>query len=615
VDLLARNLDAVGGVRTVDPRTVLSRWRRAGGAGADLSAALNVGREVGAGSILTGSVVEVGGRVRLDAELRSVAGQALAHARVDGPADSLLALVDGLALALLQDVWRSHEPLPNLRLGSLTTNSIDALRSFLDGERLYRLSRWDSAEVAFTRAIQADTGFALAYMRLASVFGWRESYRSQKVRQFGEAAFRHSDRLSERDRSLLQAYALFAQADPAGIDTVSNYLRRYPEDIEARYLLGEALFHGSSLTAVPPESVTAAFDAVLRLDSSLTPALIHPAELALIYRDSAAYARYLAAMERSIGGEDPVGRAALRIVWGPDDAVSDSLFRTVTVHAEGNTLGPARDVWAAAYRDPRANSDGVLQLPITAERVFQPDDQGRLFAMLVHSISASGMGRAAEGRRLADSLLARDPRMGSIATTFPVLVGITPRSSIHDMETGLRARANQPVASLVLAELALAGGDPAEARAVIKRARALDSVKTTPVLRSLFDATEGWADLLEGDTASGINRIAAGLQQPGVLTVDAPTLPLRLQWALALAARPATRAEGIRRLRYGFDLDPSVLPLTFYALGQAYEAEGNRAEAAHFYGSFLRLWDRADPELQSSVRRAKEAVSTESTGH
>ena len=106
---------------------------------------------------------------------------------------------------------------------------------------------------------------------------------------------------------MLQAYALFAQADPAGVDTVKDYLRRYPEDVEARFLMGEALFHASRLTAVPPESVAAAFDAVLRLDSSLTPALIHPAELALMYRDSAAYARYLAAMERSIGGEDPVG--------------------------------------------------------------------------------------------------------------------------------------------------------------------------------------------------------------------------------------------------------------------------------------------------------------------
>jgi hypothetical protein len=444
--------------------------------------------------------------------------------------------------------------------------------------------------------------------------GWREGYGSEDVRRFGQAAFRHSDRLSDRDRSLLQAYALFARADPAGVDTVRAYLLRYPEDVEARYLLGEALFHGSELTGVPPESIAAAFDAVLRFDSSLTPALIHPAELALQYRDSAAYAKYLAAMERSVGAEDREGRAALRVVWGPRGAVRDSLIRTVVVHARGSTLGPGRDVFVAGYRDPRTGSDRVLEIPIARERMGPPDDQGRLNAMLVHSIAASGMGRVAEGRRVADSLVARDLRMGFIATTFPVLVGITPRASMKDAEARLRAMANRPVASMVLAELALARRNPAEARAVIARARRSDSVKASPVLRSLFDATEGWADLLEGDTASGTMRIATGLQQPGVLTVDAPTLPLRLQWALALAARPATRAQGIRRLRYGFDFEPAILPLTFYALGQAYAADGNRAEAAHFYASFLRLWDRADPDLQSWVRRAKQAVDAESLG-
>ena len=233
---------------------------------------------------------------------------------------------------------------------------------------------------------------------------------------------------------------------------------------------------------------------------------------------------------------------------------------------------------------------------------------------MVRSVAASGMGRVAEGRRLADSLLRRDRRMGSITTMFPVLVGLAHRASIREREAQLRAMTYRPVAALVLAELALASGDPAEARAVITRARASDSVKGTPALGGLFEAAEGWADLLEGDTASGVRRIAAGLGRPGVLNVDAPNLPLRLQWAQALAARPATRAEGIRRLRNGFDHHPEILPLTFYALGQAYEADGNRAEAAHFYGSFLRLWDRADPELQPWVRRAREAVGTESTG-
>jgi eukaryotic-like serine/threonine-protein kinase len=609
VDLLARDLDAVGGVRTVDPRTVLSRWRRIGGGGADLSQALKVGREVGAGSVLTGSVVEAGGRVRLDAELRSVAGQPLARARVDGPADSLLGLVDGLGLALLRDVWRSHEPLPNLRLGSLTTSSIEALRAFLEGERFYRLSSWDSAKAAFTRAVQADTGFALAYMRLAMVLGWREGMGSHDYVESGLAALRHADRLSERDRSLLRGYQMFAERNPAAIDTARAYLRRYPNDIEARFLLGEILFHFNRLFAFPPDSSIAAFEAVLRLDSSLTPALIHPAEIALSYRDSAAYARYVAAMEHATGAEDLVGRAALRVVWGPHDAVRDSLLRTVILHAAGNTIGPGRDVWIAGWRDPRATSDRVLEMVTLGERTLPPDE--RLFAMQIHSMAASGLGRIAEGRRLADSLLLRDSRKGGIATTFPILIGITPRAPVEHLESRLRAVIDRPVANMVLAELALARGDPATAKAILARALASDSVKASPVARSLLDATKGWADLVEGDTASGIRRIEAGLRQPGALLADAPTDPLLLQWALALAARPDTRAEGIRRLRYGFNDAPDLFPLTFFALGQAYDAEGNRAEAVHFYSSFLRLWDRVDPELRPWVQRAREALSAE----
>jgi serine/threonine protein kinase len=606
VDLLARDLDAVGGVRTVDPRTVLSRWRRVGGGGADLPQALKVGREVGAGSVLTGSVVEAGGRVRLDAELRSVAGQPLARARVDGPADSLLGLVDGLGLALLRDVWRSHQPLPNLRLGSLTTSSIEALRAFLEGERFYRLSRWDSAKAAFTLAVQADTGFALAHMRLAMVLGWREGWGSLES---GLAALRHADRLSERDRSLLRGYQMFAEKNPAALDTARAYLRQYPDDIEARFLLGEILFHFNRLFAFPPDSSVAAFEAVLRLDSSLTPALIHPAEVVLSYRDSAAYARYVAAMERATGAEDLVGRAALRVVWGPHDAVRDSLLRTVILRAAGNTIGPGRDVWIAGWRDPRATSDRVLEMVTLYERTAPPDE--RLFAMQIHSMAASGLGRIAEGRRLADSLLLRDFRKGGITTTFPVLVGITPRAPVEHLESRLRAMTDRPVANMVLAELALARGDPATAKAILARALASDSVKASPVARSLLDATKGWADLVEGDTASGIQRIEAGLRQPGALSADAPTDPLLLQWALALAAKPETRAEGIRRLRYGFNDAPDLLPLTFLALGEAYDAEGNHAEAAHFYASFLRLWDRADPELQPWVQRAREALSAE----
>ncbi len=82
----------------------------------------------------------------------------------------------------------------------------------------------------------------------------------------------------------------------------------------------------------------------------------------------------------------------------------------------------------------------------------------------------------------------------------------------------------------------------------------------------------------------------------------------RLQLALSLAARPATRAEGIRWLTYGFDMLPLYKPLTLLALGHTYEAAGARDSAKQAYSRFIRLWDKADPELQGRVREARSAL-------
>ncbi|HEY9015964.1 MAG TPA: hypothetical protein VIM84_12995, partial [Gemmatimonadales bacterium] len=82
----------------------------------------------------------------------------------------------------------------------------------------------------------------------------------------------------------------------------------------------------------------------------------------------------------------------------------------------------------------------------------------------------------------------------------------------------------------------------------------------------------------------------------------------RLQLALALASRPETRADGIRWLQYGFHMLPLYTPLTLLALGHVYESAGQPDSAAQYYSRFLRLWDRADPDLQDRVREAREGL-------
>jgi len=59
------------------------------------------------------------------------------------------------------------------------------------------------------------------------------------------------------------------------------------------------MFHLQAFRPTPPDSITAIFDSVLRRDSTLFPALIHPLDLALMYRNRAAYDRYFPRFERT----------------------------------------------------------------------------------------------------------------------------------------------------------------------------------------------------------------------------------------------------------------------------------------------------------------------------
>jgi tetratricopeptide (TPR) repeat protein len=155
----------------------------------------------------------------------------------------------------------------------------------------------------------------------------------------------------------------------------------------------------------------------------------------------------------------------------------------------------------------------------------------------------------------------------------------------------------------------LVHGNPKEARRIVAQGMALpDETADSARNRGLLRATGGWARLMEGDTTGGIQDLRVGLAEASGPGVAERTGFLRLQLALVLAARPETRSEGIRRLQYGFDAAVYLMPLSYLALGKTYQAAGQRDSAAMAYSRFIRLWDKADPELQGRVKEAREAL-------
>jgi TolB-like protein len=268
VDLLARNLDGAGDLRTVDPGTVLSALGSDDRTDRDRSRA--VARQVGAGLYLVGSVHAIRGRLRIQAGLHDVRtdgpSDAIVQIVVEGDTAEVLPLVDQLAAKLL--VERGGQTAGRLfETAALTTRSITGLKEYLTAEQLLRSGpeRIDSAIAGFQRAIREDSTFALAHYRLAVASGWQG--RQEMAGAATADALRHSNRLAERDRRLLQAYERYRRGDVLEAEQeFRSLVRDYPDDLEAEFQLADLLVNYSPLQGRSQAEARDLFDRVLAYD-------------------------------------------------------------------------------------------------------------------------------------------------------------------------------------------------------------------------------------------------------------------------------------------------------------------------------------------------------------
>jgi tetratricopeptide (TPR) repeat protein len=282
VDLLSTGLDGLGGFRAIDSRTVLARWGAAVGdaPATDLEDALRVAGATGARYAVVGSAVSLGGQVRLTGEVYDVAdGSKVGQAQVEGAPDEVLALADRLAVDVIRELLGSQgsEVVSESQVASLSTSSVDALRSYLEGEALIRSGEFERAASAYEEAVDQDSTFAMAYYRLTLTYGWMEAGGDRAER--ADLALRAlSETLPPRDRLLLEGEQALAQGDPAGIPLMEQAVKRYPDDPDAWALLGEHYVHLGHRSLSTVEDSYRAYRTAVDLDPTFAPNYIHLTE-------------------------------------------------------------------------------------------------------------------------------------------------------------------------------------------------------------------------------------------------------------------------------------------------------------------------------------------------
>ncbi len=273
VELLATKLDGAGAIRTVDPRAIPPC--------ALPSEGRVLAARFGAGRYLVGTIVEAGGRIRASATLYDSDDAVVAS--VDAAAENegeIFELVDELARQLLaaQGVSRGTRL---TRLAALTTDSLDALKAYLRGERDLRAGRYFNAMEGFQTAVDADPSFALAYYRLAAAAAGCAL--PDLARDVADRGFEHRQRLSSHDELVFLAQRAWLHGMVDDAESLYNTITGiYPDDVEAWFHLGDLLFHANPLRGRSAAEARGPFERVISLDPDHVAAMVHLVRISAI---------------------------------------------------------------------------------------------------------------------------------------------------------------------------------------------------------------------------------------------------------------------------------------------------------------------------------------------
>lgn len=626
VDLLSTSLDGAAGLHTVDPRAVIAATSSTS-AGSQLTTddARQIAARFDASYFVMGSVVADGGSLRVSATLYDMrAGQrGVARTSAAGSEAELFGLVDRLTaqLAVAQGA-SSRERLT--QIAAATTSSLDALKAYLEGRDAYRANDLLAALPAFERAVAADSSFALAWYGLASTASWM--LRPKLERHAAAEAVLHQGRLSERDRTLVQAFAAYSRGSADTAEKLTgSIVEAYNGDVEAWALLGEILFHHNWQRGRSLIESRRAWEHVLTLDPNYWPALQHLSEVAALDGHPREADSLLARFEHTVGSDHmPVTSLAFRAYAYGDSASRDA----IAVH-----LATDRGFWLTLSVDYVAifaqDVDGAQRLArFLVDPMRPPDQQGFGRILLAHLALAQGKWREAR----AELAIARAHSPNDALET-QLLLSMAPFLAVSDsdvrlMITELRGlpRAADDGASAMPWPYPVAGMHPLVRSYVtgIASARRGDNVGREAALAELarlpdpMSLSRGFAATIRAEARRREKQPSVALLELERGTLAAPFVESWTSEFVSQAYERYTRAELLHQLGrdeealrwYGTFAENSPYDLVYlapavYRQGQIYEARGQKTQAARKYAQFLRLWKDADPQLRPATDDAR----------
>ena len=581
-------------VKLVDAHAVsdaLKRMQRPASTVLTPALASEVAEREGVPAVVVGEIDPVGKSYVISAKVISASnGAVLTAVRETAASDAeLIPALDRVSRALRE---RIGESLVSIRadepLAHVTTASLDALKKYTQAIRVVETSGEEPGISLLQEATVLDTGFAMAWRKLAVLLGnTGASYPS--IKDAATRAYRHRDRLPELERQATVAYYF----DVVEIDrgrAIAAYLAMLaidPDDGIALNNLADKLFDRHQYAEVERlalrcmENGQFGVCSIQALRSQFALDKMSAAESTLARWGRASpndpnmlHARFLVASAR---GDYPAAERHLRELQ--DAERSSAYWQELTAGDAASLLG-VQGKLAQAEQQYRAAA-------AAAEARGLPSDYLTQVASLAQ-MDIRQRNRSADALALLATALAKHPLSTIDPTDRPYTAVATAYAIAGRPEEAQRLmteyarvvpvglQKGDPTRLSAAADIASAQGHYADAIAEYRVEREEDG---RPTYR-IFEIADAFAKLGQPDSA-------------------------RVHYEYYLAHGGPYRIVP----------DAYYLAATYQRLGEIYEAKGDRKRAIEYYLKLTDLWKHADPELQPIVKDAHTRIARLSAEH
>ena len=571
-------------VRLLGPREIAAartRMQLPADAPADEAVALEIAKREGAKAVIAGEIAPLGGGFVLTARVIETATgeERVAVRETAADPDHLVSALDDLSASLRE---RVGESLKSIRAGEplerVATPSLEALRVYSTGVRVFEAGDYEDAVPLLEKAIRADSGFGMAWRKLAVTLGNLGTRRTEALAA-ARRTYELRDRLPPVERYLAEAlyfssvepdpnraiaaYRAALDFDPAEIAARNNLglmLNRVERFAEAEVVLREGVeqtgrrtFFDNLFDSQVAQGKWAAAESTLALAEARLPSAggfagIRRVAAAITARDYARAESLYAVVPESLVAQSD------RRSWSFEQVdIYQATGRHAAVIRELEQMAP--EFWAGGDRGT------ALELALARayfEVVFRSDTTASLRAL----------GQALTRYPLADIPVGERP-YGVLADLYAYL-----RRPAQVREQRLAWEASQPAAERFPDEPLMWDAREAEARGDLEATRrALEASRSVGMCSRCGLYTLGRVLDRLGQTDSAIAVFERALAQP-------PSAPSWLE-------------------------EITFIGLAYQRLGELYDERGDREKALLYYGKFVEAWRKADPEWQPKVKAAK----------